>query len=705
MFKNVTLEISLKPFKKTTDEYIKAVCEKAFEQWRSLINGRETISIMMWSSDGSELLDYSGDDSKTFEWCKYVGTANKPDLENLPKETSPHLRRQLYMNDPPEMSYAILKKIVKTFKLSGKKLFPESNIRVGTTFDIGPEFAVSDFKYSRHPEICKGSGCDRLGFVDATALLNGDNYHYAAYPNGIPDKTPMGTFLGAQADIFMKDMGFDYIWLSNGMGFCYEPWSDKGKIYDGEHFHVENLDETQRKIFLFWKLFRDACPNYPIETRGTNYSVGIDYASDGVPLYDIYKGNFNITPPPNSPWAAINDDIGIEMLGQLTRNCELPGNDYMFRYYIHDIWWMNSPWYDRYECQPYDIYLPMALSVINGHGKVQSPTLLNLLSIDNAKGELPSLCANEVIPHLLKAEKDIPDEPAPIILVYPFREFTKARDENTIKEMYFGDTFIKNAINSGFPLSTAISTDNFVKLSTEMYKKSVLLVPAFGDEDFLKKLSSYVAEGGKTIIYGSNAMLDGLNIKAEKVSIENGCDKLFDALEKFGYYIKFNGQSGSPLPAITLHRSDNALIFSVYNRDTTIESSFLFPLGAPIINGYDTTISNGRSHYAFDRFARGECRVFVKQENGKIRAKEESPVNMKYRRRIRITGLENADVALFGEEYCKRDCIVTKENADNTPIPESGFKVVEDSENGTYLFGSGISGTISICMPNKEDMS
>ena len=197
---------------------------------------------------------------------------------------------------------------------------------------------------------------------------------------------------------------------------------------------------------LFLKYFREACPDVPVHTRGTNYSVGIDYATDGVPLYDIYNGGFNITPPPNSPWAAINDDIGIEILGQLTRNCEIPENDYMFRYYLHDIWWMNSPWYDRYEENPYDIYIPMALSRIDEAGKTQSPTMMNILAIDNSFGNMPENCVNEVIPHFLKAEKNAPDEPAPLVLVYPVREYTTDKGE-MLSEMYFGDGFIQKALN------------------------------------------------------------------------------------------------------------------------------------------------------------------------------------------------------------------------------------------------------------------
>lgn len=703
MFKNVTLEISLKPFKKTTDEYIENVCRKALKQWEPLVKNRETVSIMMWSSDGSELLDYSGNPDKEFEWCCYVGTANLPLIGDKPKETSPHERKQFYIENPPKMTYRILKKIVDTFKSEGKKLFPNSEIRVGTTFDIGPEFAVSDFKYNRHKEVCKGRGVDKLGFVDATALLNGDSYSYAAYPNGIPDKTPMGTFLGKQANAFMTDMGFDYIWLSNGMGFCYEPWSNKGKIYDGEHFFAEKLTATREKIFLFWKLFRSACPDFSIETRGTNYSVGIDYASDGVPLYDIYNGNFNITPPPNSPWAALNDNVGIEILGQLTRNCELPGNDYMFRFYLHDIWWMNSPWYDRYETSPYDIYIPMALSRIDEHGKAQSPTLLNLLSLDNSKGDMPDICAYEIIPHLLRAERDAPDEAAPVVLVYPLREYTTSRDEKMLREMYFGDTFLQDALNKGFPVATVVSADNFAKHSSDIYRKSVLLVPAaLNNEKAEKQLAEFAENGGKIITYGSKEALDRVTYIAEKADIYSDTDSLFEAWEKYGYSVKFEKEEKSPLPVITIHRSNNAMLFSVYNRDTTVETKLKFPLGAPVINGLSTKLDGGYASYHFGKCTHGECRVFVKQEKGIVKAKEETPVNMKYRRRIQISGLENAEVSLFGEEYCKEDCIITNIISDATPVPLDGWSVVSDKENGTYLHCENVSGTISLCMPNKE---
>ena len=200
MFKTVNLEMSLKPFKRTDDEYIRGVCKKVFEQWRPLLKNRETVSVMLWTADGSEILDYSGDPDKEFEWCKYIGNANiKLIGEDEDPDISLHGRKRLYTENPPVMTYAVLKKIVSAIKEEGKKAFPNSEIRVGETFDIGPEFAVSDFKYKRHTEISSGSKMASFGFVDATALLNADGRRYAAYPDGIPQDTPFGTFFGKQS--------------------------------------------------------------------------------------------------------------------------------------------------------------------------------------------------------------------------------------------------------------------------------------------------------------------------------------------------------------------------------------------------------------------------------------------------------------------------------------------------------------------------
>ncbi len=531
--------MSLKPFKQTDDAYVEAVCRKIFEQWRPLVKDAKEISVLLWTADGSEILDYSGDMDAPIEWCCFMGTAN---LELADENDRPDLalgkKKRLYMKDPPAMTYGILKKIITAIKQEGHRQFPNAVIRVGETFDIGPEFAVSDFKYNRHREICNDESLDGCCFVDSTALLKADTDTYAAYPDGIPEGTPFGLFLGKQTECFFAEMGFDYIWLSNGLGFSVDPWKMTGKIYDGEKFYPEHLKKTKESVFEFWNQFRMGCPNIPIETRGTNNSVGIDYATDGVPLQAIYDADFNIIPPPNSPWAAIDYNFGLELMGHMTRVANVPGKSFLFRYYIHDPWWVNSPWYDRYDGQPHDIYLPMAVARIDEEGKMQSADRLSLLSIDNTLGEMPDCCVNEPIPHLLKAEKDKSDEPAPFVWVYPVREYTSTEKTELLKEMFLGDRFIEESINDGFPLNCVVSTDNFLRHTAKLYQKSILISPVPERREVLEQFISFANIGISVIFYGTSELMAKLpeNGSFTCIDIEKN-EHLREAVFAHGYRI------------------------------------------------------------------------------------------------------------------------------------------------------------------------
>ena len=650
MFENVTLEVSLKPFKQTDEAFIRRVCARIFEQWKPLLKNRKTISILLWAGDGSEILDYAGNLEDIFEWARFVGTANLPYLEDgEPLETSLHERKQDYIKNAPVMTYGILKYIVSCFKEEGKKAFPDAAVRVGETFDIGPEFAVSDFKYIRHTEICSGARLDHRGFVDATAALHADDRFYAAYPDGIPEGTPFGTFLGKQAEVFLRDMGFDYLWLSNGLGFSADPWDKTGKIFDGERYYPEKLSQTKEKVFAFWKLFRSEC-SYPLETRGTNNSVGIDYASDGVPLHDIYSANLDVTAPPNSPWAAINDNYGLELMGHMTRICELPNKRFPFRYYVHDPWWINSPWYDRYDGTPCDIYLPMAISRIRADATVETANSLSILSIDNSYGDMPDACVNEPLPHLLKAEKDAADEPAPLVWVYPMREYTTSENAELLREMNLGDNYICDAINDGLPLCCVVSTDNFLKHSVDIYKKSILISPVPENPGVLDRLLTFAKQGIGVLVYGTEEKLQTVQNfdNLVKLDVEESAGHLREALSAWGYEISFAKriESAKP-PTIALSRYDNALFFSVYNANTTTDTHLKFPLGAPIFCGTEAEMIDGRASYRFSRSEHRECRIFVDQSEGVISCREAPPVNVRYRRAIKIAGLNSNSCLLI----------------------------------------------------------
>ena len=704
MFENITLELSLKPFKQTDEAYIRKICAQIFEQWHSLLKNRKSISVMLWVGDGSEILDYAGNLDDIFEWARFVGTANLPYLEeNEPLETSLHIRKQDYIKNAPVMTYGILKTIISCLKEEGKKAFPEALIRIGETFDIGPEFAISDFKYNRHTEICTGSKLDLCGFVDATAQLNADDRYYAAYPQGIPEGTPFGTFLGKQSEIFLRDMGFDYLWLSNGLGFSANPWDKTGKIFDGENYYPEKLENTKENVFAFWKLFRTEC-SFPLETRGTNNSVGIDYASDGVPLYDIYNADLDITAPPNSPWAAINDNYGLEIAGHMTRVCELPSDRFPFRYYIHDPWWVNSPWYDRYDSSPCDIYLPMAISRINADGKIETANSLNILSIDNSYGGMPDACVNEPLPHLLKAEKDAADEPAPLVWVYPMHEYTTSENADLLREMNLGDNYVCNAINKGLPLCCVVSTDNFLKHSVDIYKKSILISPVPENPDVLARLVTFAKQGIGVLVYGTKKKLQTIpNFNnLVKCDIEESANRMREALSEWGYEIFFvKKEEGIKPPTIGIARHDNALFFSVYSANTTTDTHLKFPFGAPILCGAEAEMIDGCSSYRFSRGEHRECRIFVEQDSGVISCREAPPVNTRFRRAIKIMGLSDATVRLFPEKGCPA-AVSASDNTDWSPVFDTRFTLVKDDVYGVYLEGKHISGGIYFLIGHKH---
>lgn len=703
MFRKITLEMSLKPFKKTDTAAIESEIRGLFQQWQPLLKERKEISVMLWTADGSEILTYQGKEDRAFEWCCYIGTASNELISDADDPAvSLHARKRRYIPEPPVMTYRILKTIVASIKRIGRELYPDSEITVGETFDIGPEFAVSDFKYRLHPEITSGQQLDNRRFLDATAILHADSESYAAYPEGIPEGTPFSTFFGKQANLFLKDMGFDYLWLSNGVGFGDCPWNLSGKIFDGKRFHTEKLSGIKTKVLGFWRSFRKECPDLLIATRGTNNSAGIDYATDGVALYDIYRENRNILPPPNSPWAAINGDFGLELMGHMTRICELPGKDFLFRYYLHDPWWANSPWYDRYGEEPHDIYLPMAVSRIDENGKPQTASVFQILSVDNSYGERPDACANETIPHIRKAEKDVPDQIGPLVWVYPVREFTTASEEETLSEMYDGDLFIRNALNDGFPLNCVVSSDLFLKHDLALYRNCVLVSPVPQSEEIAARLSEFRKAGGRILFYGSEAAIrKHPETEDAAVSFRDGASRLRERLGELGYRIEFEKKAEEiPSPCITVHSRDRAMLFSVYNPNTTTLTKLRFPLGAPILTGTDCELRNGTACYRFGASEHRECRVFIRQEKGIVSLRELAPVSTVYHRALGIKGLEKATVFLFPEKR-KEDGLKVSSlyGGDPTPRYDDRFKRIEDETYGIYYKAEEISGSYTILLP------
>ena len=66
--KNVTLELSAKPFRDDSDAELRRVARKLFTQWKPLTDRAEQISVLLWIADGSEILEYTGNPEAPLEW-------------------------------------------------------------------------------------------------------------------------------------------------------------------------------------------------------------------------------------------------------------------------------------------------------------------------------------------------------------------------------------------------------------------------------------------------------------------------------------------------------------------------------------------------------------------------------------------------------------------------------------------------------------
>ena len=395
-----------------------------------------------------------------------------------------------------------MKNILDTLKRVGKEM-TGFDIKVGETFDPGPEFAYSAFKYERHPEIAKGNIMGKNQWLHCAARLHAEKRAYAAYPDGIPEGTHIGEFLGKQFMALRRAVGFDYLWLSNGFGFSLASWNWVGELFDGEKFDFSGAKRIREAIAEFWTYFNAEIGDTVIETRGSNLSTGMDIAAHGCPIDVIYKQN--IVAPPNSPWAAMDYRFGLELSGFMSHIAELPKNGYAFRYYSHDPWWLNSPWFDRYDRSPHDIYLPLAVTRLDEHLKVTHPYALDFLTADDSFGRIPARGANEMTPHLLTAYNDFPDEPGLVTWVYPFETYCKTGlSDGNMQRIFMDDWYIESAIDHGFPVNTVLSDKNFLTADKTKLLTTLLVTPVpEADSPLEKALFESLDAGARVLLYGS----------------------------------------------------------------------------------------------------------------------------------------------------------------------------------------------------------
>ena len=503
-----TLELSAKAFMNNSEAEMRRVARQIHVDWYPLIEAAQEFCLMLWLADGSEILDYDGRLESEFEWACWMGAAN-PDLpldsDSDTGERSLSRHPIHYRSDPPRRTYGWTKRLLEILHEEfGEKL------KVGATFDPGPEFAVSDFKRVRHPECSTKLMLIPNNFIHVDTRLHADRRRYAAYPEGIAEGTHFGEFLGRQFACYRRDLNFDFLWLSNGIGFGFEVWQVQGALFDGQKFYPDQTENTFQGTLRFWEELRKALPDTEIRTRGSNLSAGIEMSTDGAPVPDIYD-RFHPVVPVNSPWAALNYNTGVELSGWMSHLAESPTGDRPYRYYINDPWWCNRPWRDRYEREPWDIYMPLSVGTLEASGKMHGANTLSLMTADDSWGMMPEDIIHEVIPHLKRAFGMLPDALAPLVWLYPFRHYREEvfGVDRHPDAVFAEDWFIACAIQNGLPLNTVIGDREFLQ-NPFVVSGAIVVVPtsALADLKLADAVWELVRRGEKIFLYGNACFVD-----------------------------------------------------------------------------------------------------------------------------------------------------------------------------------------------------
>lgn len=811
--KNITLEISLKPFYEGNDESVRTKFAEIFKHWYPILKHADMVSVMYWVGDGTEIFEFNNDLGATFEWGKWLGFVH--DRYEVSEDRDPHHECLIayareYRDNPPEFTYNDLKKNIAIMKETGTEILGKP-IRAGATMDPGPEFVHSEFKFEKHPEILWGGqgGCGNN--IDCTAKFNADDQAYAGFPNGIPEGTSFGTFFGRQAELFMNAVGFDYIWYSNSFGFgrCPYGFGAFGEFFDGKDYLPEGNQECRDEVLKFWQDFRNECPEKAIETRGTDFPVGLDWVNHATPFKELYEGDLNLVPPPNTPWPALTKNYGIALAGYMSRIAAFPG-DYPYRFYASDPWWCNSACRDMFEGSPHDIYMSLAIAKIDGDGSIHTPNRLSVLSIDTSWGEIPEEFPDELVPHLKKGFDHAADQASPFIWIYPFEEYNRMTFENTnrMNEVFAGDLIIQEAVNCGLPLNTVVTTDNYLKTCEEgkLYGNRVLLTPVpDGGSELEKSLLVHIDAGGKLLLYGpaenaGDALLSRLGISLEKplagefgISLSheidsfaagansakmlhnanfgaggiretqtgNVADSLFCAeatqggekrlvaivkssgsgtlgwirgsssfnidLEKraeagrilptwnpkdcfkcenlyryassaMGYHVAFHRDEPNRTSAhLMTVRNRNAFYFSAFSNDDSVSAELRFPWGAPLFTGLNNQLKDGKTILPFWHFQHRECRLFIDgQEAGTLGVHRVSPKHFRYRNRLVLDGLKNANLRYYPVKADEHETHVLLNPDRNTWTASEPMDMeVKEDASGVFCEIRNVSGTMS----------
>jgi hypothetical protein len=167
-----------------------------------------TYRVVFAVGNSDHILGYPGRDgwNTPVPWARYTEDSLQP---RRPGQQLPRVAIS-----QQTLTYRQIAGIVRVFRDEARRA--GVRLTILDQLDKNGEFTEIPFKLTTHPEIF--SKVWRTAGLLIAAPLAADPGPYAAYPSGIPGRTHSGTFIAKQTAAYVRDLGFDGIFLSNQVG-------------------------------------------------------------------------------------------------------------------------------------------------------------------------------------------------------------------------------------------------------------------------------------------------------------------------------------------------------------------------------------------------------------------------------------------------------------------------------------------------------
>ncbi len=275
-----------------------------------------------------------------------------------------------------------IRNICRCLRRKGREL--GLNVKIFDMLEPGPEFCACPWKYKRHREAIRRKTEDgELFELDITTQLKPDNYHYAAYPNGIPEGLHTADFVASQTNQYVRDLNFDGIYLCNALGTV-GAWRPKwGRGY---------RDKEAQVILEFFKTLKKLLGHKQIIWMDSYYSTEVERQSWSIPTkaYD-YMDMIQI-----STWSVIVDPETIRknLASKIKLNTPV----------IFQIDYLD-PWYNYDSIQNYIDETEQQLAILRKNISAVDGVYINCN--DETGRLLPTFWCDRIKHHYLKSNNEI----------------------------------------------------------------------------------------------------------------------------------------------------------------------------------------------------------------------------------------------------------------------------------------------------------